>query len=272
VKLSTEDAELFFELMLALQYDINQKLTIIPNVKSLEEYNDLSFDDKAKVRNALYDNPHLIQEFVEKNPNQFSKEKLLIVEKWKHFVKGKFYIERYLKKNAIFIGENDKVYAVLGLHSGFDEFCEKSALPFMIETVLLPFKNVIIYDGFMSTYNIFFGSGIKSDLKEIYLTAKQNGTIMYSLDSENQKEQIMVLKPQIDQKPEVEKLLAVAKKLRGGNGQPAINSAVFSLVKASLELADKVLDSNNDVNTLYKSFEKVDRTLRKVENAIYRMD
>jgi len=52
--------------------------------------------------------------------------------------------------------------------------------------------------------------------------------------------------------PEVEKLLEAAKKLRGGNGQPSINSAVFSLVKASLNLANKALDTSVGAQTLYK--------------------
>lgn len=278
MKLSTEDAELFVVLMSSLQHYINQKLNILPSVKSFEEYIDLSLEVKAEIRNGIYDNPHLIQQFIEENPHKFDKEKLVIIEKWKHFVKGKFYIERYLKKNAIFIGNGNKTYAVLALTNSFDDFYPKSQLPILIETVLLPFKNLIVYDGWMATYNISFGSGITSDLKEIYLSAKQNGNIIYSLDSENPKKissgvRTGVLEPKlVDWKPEVEKLLVLAKKLRGGNGQPLINGPTFSLVKASLKLANDALDSPKDVDVLYKSLEKVESALRKAENAIYRMD
>ena len=38
---------------------------------------------------------------------------------------------------------------------------------------LLPFKGQIIYDGLLSPYNIFFGSGIKSSLHEEYIKKQQ---------------------------------------------------------------------------------------------------
>ena len=57
----------------------------------------------------------------------------------------------------------------------------RSYLPVYIKTVLLPFKDKIIYDGLMQTYNIHFGGGIKRSLKETYMKAKQNGKIITSL-------------------------------------------------------------------------------------------
>jgi len=43
MKLSAEDAELYFELMWALQYYVNQKLHIVSKVKTVEEYIGLPF-------------------------------------------------------------------------------------------------------------------------------------------------------------------------------------------------------------------------------------
>ena len=45
-----------------------------------------------------------------------------------------------------------------------------------------PFKGQIIYDGLLSTYKIFFGTGVKSSLREEYRVAKQNGRIIESLE------------------------------------------------------------------------------------------
>ena len=54
----------------------------------------------------------------------------------------------------------------------------------MIETVLLPFANKIIYDGLLAHYSIHFGSNISGRLKDVYLMAKNNGAIIESLTAE----------------------------------------------------------------------------------------
>ena len=54
-------------------------------------------------------------------------------------------------------------------------------LPVWTETVLLPFKNMIVYDGLLSSYNISFGSGIRRELNESYKDAKQRQGIVTCL-------------------------------------------------------------------------------------------
>ena len=51
----------------------------------------------------------------------------------------------------------------------------------MIETVLLPFKGMIVYDGLMSSYNISFGPGIRRRLNESFKEAKARHGIVTSL-------------------------------------------------------------------------------------------
>jgi len=45
------------------------------------------------VRDALYENPQLIDAFAAENPFGFSDEELDIVRSWKHFVAGDFFID-----------------------------------------------------------------------------------------------------------------------------------------------------------------------------------
>ena len=54
-------------------------------------------------------------------------------------------------------------------------------LPVLTETVLLPFKGVIVYDGLMSSYNISFGGGIRRSLNESFKEAKVRHGIVTSL-------------------------------------------------------------------------------------------
>src|SRR5947199_3680845 len=79
---------------------------------------------------------------------------------------------------------DDRVYAVVGVDDQLEEIFSGRPLPILVETVMLIFKGKIIYDGVLRPYNLYFGAGIRSGLKEEYLTAKQNGRIITSLESE----------------------------------------------------------------------------------------
>lgn len=61
-----------------------------------------------------------------------------------------------------------------------------------------------------------------------------------------------------------------AKKLRGGSGQPAINSPIFSLVRASIELAQLATEDQPDIDKLDKKGRRIGTILNQVENAIER--
>lgn len=139
-----------------------------------------------------------------------------------------------------------------------------------VQAVLLPFKGQVIYDGLMQSYSVFFGGGIKGDLKEQYMRAKQRGEIITTFDPKAKQitKEIIDVK---DWQPELEILLKAAKKLRGGAGQPAIYSPAFSLVKASLALALQGVTEPENARKLNKELSKVSRALGKVEDTIYRM-
>ncbi len=181
MKVSETEAVLYFDLMWALQHFVNAKRQVISPAKTPKTYEKRKLEDKLKVRETLFADITLIDEFVQENPQKLSQEKLKIVSGWKNFTAGKFYIERLLKKHAIFIaGEN--VYGVQGLLQGLDEIVPSSYLPVCTQAILLPFKGRIIYDGILQPYNVFFGNGIKADLKEVYMNAKHNGTIITRLE------------------------------------------------------------------------------------------
>lgn len=267
--LSEQDAALYYELMWALQFHIKQTLNLFPKVQSPEQYADLPVENKVKVREALYNDPTFIDQFVQENPQQFADEKLAIVASWKHFIADNFYIERILKKYTIFISGSDKVYGVWGLQDDFDAIFHPSQLPLYFRAVLLPFRDKIIYDGLLQGYQVRFGSGISSNLKEIYLSAKQRGEIIETLISSSSQPTVSVpAKAVKDWTSDLEELLTRASKLRGGNGQPAIYSPIFSLIKASLELGHAATVDPNDEDQLWKLFAKVEQAVRKVERSI----
>ena len=105
MKLSQEDADLFFKLMWGLQFYVNQQRHILPEIKSVEAYAALSMSDKIEVRDALWEHPDLIDAYLAQNPDGLSVQEVELVRKWKRFVAGTFQIFRFLKKHTIFIGE-----------------------------------------------------------------------------------------------------------------------------------------------------------------------
>ncbi len=248
--------------MLGLQFYVNQQRQLLPNIKSLEAYQKIGSEDKFLVRNALWKSPELIDAYIQENPNGLSLEELSIIGKWKGVIAGKFYVFRYLKDHSIFIGES-KVYQVLGLHEPFDVVFHGRPLPIYIETILLPFKGKIIYDGLCQTYNILFGRGIRSRLNEEYMAAKQNGLIITTLEPEtlSVKPARQLRKPDRESEVIVEGIIEASERLKGGT---AIQSAAFGLLRASARVVQSALQNPNES-------EELQRLGRKVHNALNRL-
>ena len=123
--------------------------------------------------------PHLdlIESFVDENPAHLSDDELDIVRSWRHLVDGKFYVFRELKKYTVFLSTTSPAiaYGVLALSQPFEELIGPY-LPVLTQTVLLPFKGVIVYDGLMSSYNISFGPGIRRNLEREISRRPRHGT------------------------------------------------------------------------------------------------
>ena len=181
MKLEPNEAKLFFKLMLPLQYFVNQKLGILDGIKKFQDYKNASFQEKFKVRNALFDNLPLIDQFIDENPDDISLKDLAIVSSWKRFLVGEFYVERHLKTQSIFISEDDKVYAVLGLTSSLEEIFPDYLIPQITAAFLLPFQDKIVSDGFFAARQIFVGGNIKKELQAVYSQAKKKDKIIQTL-------------------------------------------------------------------------------------------
>lgn len=265
--LSPEDARLFFKLMPALQVFANQKLQIIKRLEHVEHYQKISDEQRIKLRNAFYKSADLIDEFVRENPFGFSADELGIISGWKNFVAGDFMIERVLKKYSIFI-DNNKVYGVLALTQPLHQVLGGMPLPVYVKTVLLPFKGKIIYDGLIETYSILFGHGVATSVSNTYRAAKQQGKIIESLGPGWQppKPKVVIQK---HWEPVLEDLSEKASKLRAGGDDNAMLSPAFSLVRASLDFAQKAAVTPDDVEALEKSLQKIQRAFDKLQDSFY---
>lgn len=180
MNLPDDDRRLFLELYHSLLLYVNNKHKILKDFQRPEDLFKEALEDIEKLKEKLYSKPDQIDSFVRENPQGFSAEELEIISSWRHFVKGRFYIVRFLKDHAVFMdeGHSPKAYGVKGLAMQWELIGD---LPRIVQATLLPFKGKITFDGSFSCYNIFFGSGMKSSINDSFRQAKASYGIITSL-------------------------------------------------------------------------------------------
>lgn len=156
---------------------VNEKL--IPKDVAFEDFMQFSAQEIFPSRNRLYEKPRHIDKFVKENPYDLSQEDLDIAQAFQHFKKGRYFVIKYLKDYTIFLDE-EYAYGVLALSDPFQGFFGDN-LPAMVEAVLLPFKDKIVYDGILQGSRISFGRSISSSIKNDYNKAKAKYGIITSL-------------------------------------------------------------------------------------------
>ena len=182
MRLSPEDVDLFYKLYPPLLFFANARHGI-EDISTVDQLMSLAAERRLAIREILFANDHLIDEFVSSNPAGLNQQELAIVAGWKSYLEGRFYLLRQLKRHAIFLSAEGepKAYGVLAIADLFDEIVP--FMPIIVGTVSLPFKGQIIYDGLLSTHSITFGGGIKRRMNETYNEAKAKYGIITSLEN-----------------------------------------------------------------------------------------
>jgi|GEM_PF-1015216 len=214
MQLTTLEAGLFFKLWLELLWGINEKKEIVPRFKKPVYGKFIDQGPLIEIRHKLWEHPEWIGEFLSENDNgEFTEEERGILASWQNsFIEGTFFIVKHLKKYSVFMDENgDRLYGVIGISNPVSETVPMKA-PFMVNAVLLPFKDRIIYDSFLLPYNITFGRGMAESVKEQYAEAQTRG-IIESMDGNSQ----LQITPPTEKKPR-----AAAKKELGKDKLPPI--------------------------------------------------
>ncbi|MCX5970700.1 MAG: hypothetical protein NTV14_04265 [Coprothermobacterota bacterium] len=268
--LSQEDTAQLFRLMWGLQFYINQKRHLFPTVDSCEAYARLGTQQKMIVRDLLWEHPDFIDAYLQANPDKRSDEELTIIGKWKGHVAGKFYIFRYLKDYTIFMNASH-VYGVKGLFEPFDVILEGLPLPILVEAVLLPYKGQIIYDGLCKRYEIHFGSGVRKNLTEEYLAAKQNGRIQISLDAGAEFGQSFSQERALaaESGKVVAEIVQSSGRLRGGT---AIQSAAFGVLRASAKTVEAAVLHPEDLAEIQQAGRQVSNALKRLGKVLERAE
>ncbi len=105
------------------------------------------------------------------------------------------------------------------------------------------------------------------------MKAKRRDEIIFSLNPNSPtKTKKKTAKPAKNWKPLIKQLTEKAKKLCGGAGQIELLSPTFSLLKASLELADLATDKKIKTENVYKCLDKIERNFSNVQKELYYYD
>ncbi len=183
-KLSENDVKLFYKLMHGLLYYANKRFNTIKNISSKEEFFKRDIQETVPLRDKIYKDPKIFDDFAKENPENFSKEELDIILSWKQFKRGEFFLAKHTKEYSVFYNEKEKrAYGVMGILDSFEDLTEGYA-PILMQIVLLPFREKITYEGIFMPYNIHFGGGIRKSMKMEVDEAIQKYGVICSLTSE----------------------------------------------------------------------------------------
>ena len=165
--LNHKDAKLFYKLYFALLEFTNKKYQIIPGYKiyNMKGINPAEINDIIEKFWQVKD--EIILAFTLANPYNFTAEEIELVNNFKQGFRGNFVLAKF-EKNYTAIMNDEKVFMIKGINDNIDNVVSYDSLPTMITTAILPFKNYIIYDGIISSYQISFGPGFNKIVEEEY--------------------------------------------------------------------------------------------------------
>lgn len=187
MKLKLEEAEFFNDLFKRFIIYCNNELKVLNNLKKISDFLKHTVEKQMVLRNKIYEKmDFFIESFLKEG--KLSKKEVEYVKTWKYYVKSKFVLYKHFSNYSVLIDlEKNKVYAILGLIDDLEDMIDSYDLPIIINAVLIPFEDKIVYDGVFSISPIHFGSSLKKSFAQIYQKAKLSNEIITCLPSQNDK-------------------------------------------------------------------------------------
>lgn len=162
-RMCENDINLFFKVYLGLLEYANKKLRVT-NLKKIYRKENLPSDKLIKIRDALFKkHRNIINDFINDNPFNFDSDELEIITNFKNGIIGEFIIIEHRQDCTIVCGKDNVNYKIKGLYSNIEDVIPAPAIA---EMLILPFKNMITYDGLISAYPISMGSGMTKTIKD----------------------------------------------------------------------------------------------------------
>jgi len=276
MNLPPADVDLFYKLHGSLLAYANRELKILPADTAPDQVRKQPIQQVAKLRDGCYEKLTILGAYLAANPDRLPAEELLIIASWRHRITGEFYIVRHLKAYTVFMSTKspEHLYGVLGLTDPLEVVMGGAPLPILVKATLLPFRNSIIYDGLLSPYPIFFGSGIRGNVNATYSRLKEREGIIEGLAGADGQPQVRTslsrkapAKPAPNWRPAVDEIVAQAEKMRQTDTR--LQGATFGLLRAAAGLAQASLLDQGAEDEAAKRLKSVRTALTKIEKLLW---
>lgn len=155
--LTKKDAKLFYKIYFGLLEFTNNKYKIKPNYKI---YNKKGINpyDIIDIVDAFWKNKDVITlEFCLANPYKFNSEELKLASEFKKGIRDMFIIAKFYEEYTA-VMNTKRTYMIKGINDNLDNIISYKKLPKTVIMTILPFKDVLIYDGIINEFEIKMGS------------------------------------------------------------------------------------------------------------------
>lgn len=141
-------------------------------------------EDMQRRARRIWRDPSLIDSYIQESDRRrgkeyFTEEDRQILHSWKRFRTGVFYLVSHEADGTLLVNKSKEVYQIKGLQSPMEELFP--APPIIVETTLLPWKDVLITDGLYSPVGILKPDSVRDTLQVLCRRAMENGTVITSL-------------------------------------------------------------------------------------------
>lgn len=102
------------------------------------------------------------------NPFKLKKEEIKIASEFKKGIRDIFIIAKFEKEYTALINKNN-IYMIKGINDNIDNIISFKDLPLPVITTIIPFKNMIIYDGLLGPFDINMGPTFDKMIEKEYL-------------------------------------------------------------------------------------------------------
>src|SRR5512135_2532547 len=101
MRLSPQETERFYRIWFAVLHYVNAQMHLVPAFPATPGVETVSTEVTLQLRDALWANDALREQFIADNPAQLSAADLAVVASWQYRVAGPFYIFRSLQHYTI---------------------------------------------------------------------------------------------------------------------------------------------------------------------------
>ncbi len=107
MRLNEEEYNKYLGVHPKLIYYVGMRKKLIPKETSLEEFMNYTVEDKYPIRNAMYENIHMLNDYIKENSERLSEEEKEIIRDFKYFKQGTFYVVKLTKKVITYHSQRD---------------------------------------------------------------------------------------------------------------------------------------------------------------------